>query len=251
MSATALPAALLEPHPFSLPKEERLACDRSEVLRYLGHSGQAIDADLMARIEAVIDEVERTARPRGIWMMATVDAQALMDGGEPRIRLTGTSIELEGRDIYRHLKDARWCAVLACTLGLEHERQLRARSIGNPLEATVFDAASSAAIEAAVERMEHHIRKLAKFSGLSCNWRFSCGYGDCPLAAQGGILAALDTGRRLGLTLTPSGLMLPSKSVTAMIGVFEGAPRSADAPARCDLCRQKAACSFRARGFTC
>ena len=250
-SAPTMPQQLSTPVPFALKPGDTLKIDRGEALRYLGYSGQDVDPALQARIERVMDEVERSAAPRGIRAVFPIDAEGLDQNGEPCIRLIGTTVELLGRDIYRHLKDARWCALLACTLGMDNERRLRMLGTQQPLEGAVFDAASSAAIETAVEQMDRLVRRDAQAAGLSCNWRFSCGYGDCPLEAQGAILAALDATRRCGLTVTPTDLLLPSKSVTAMIGIFEGEAHAADAPARCGICRMRSSCSLHSRGITC
>ena len=51
--------------------------------------------------------------------------------------------------------------------------------------------------------------------------RFSPGYGDFPLSQQAELCAVLNVNRLLGITLTPGGLMVPQKSVTALIGVSE------------------------------
>ncbi len=249
--AHELPRSLGDPCLFSLDPGEHLHLDRGEALRYLGYTGQDIAPELMERIDLAIDEMENGARPRGVRAVFPIDASSLDGAGAPCIRLTGTTVVLRGRDIYRHLKDARWCALLACTLGMDNERRLRTLASQHPLEGAVFDAASSAAIEAAVERMDRAVRRAARDAGLSCNWRFSCGYGDCPLDVQPSILAAVDATRRCGISTTATDLLLPSKSVTAMIGIFEGAPHAADAPARCSICRMRTTCSLRSRGVTC
>ncbi len=49
--------------------------------------------------------------------------------------------------------------------------------------------------------------------------RFSPGYGDLPLALQTEIFAALDCPRKIGVTLSDSLLMTPTKSVTALVGL--------------------------------
>lgn len=247
----AAPEHLASP---TLYRPDASACphiDRGEVLRYLGYTGQDIDGELAARIERIECNLEHDIAPRGIWRAFPVDARGTDASGNPCIRLVGTTVELQGRDIFRHLKDATSCVLLACTLGMESERRLRALGGQNPLDATVLDAAASAYIEAAVDQMDALIGQAARESGLSRNRRFSCGYGDCPIEAQDAIAAALDATRRIGLTVTPTHLLLPSKSVTAMIGLFEGAAPAADARPSCANCRVAGACAFRERGTTC
>ncbi len=49
--------------------------------------------------------------------------------------------------------------------------------------------------------------------------RFSPGYGDMPLAQSGQICEVLNTGRSIGLTVSQSGILMPRKSVTAVLGI--------------------------------
>ena len=69
--------------------------------------------------------------------------------------------------------------------------------------------------------------------GLRTNFRFSPGFGDLPLAVQPAFLAALDAPRRIGLAATAGNLLVPTKSVTAVVGLFEGEPSSASARSTC------------------
>lgn len=233
--------------------KEELRIDRAEMLRYLGHAGQKVDGELSERIEGIAREIEQTVDPHGVIQAFPVDATGVDEAGMPCIRLTGTTIELRGRDIFRHLKDASACAVVACTLGMGTERRLRLLSGQRPLDAALYDAAASAYVEAAVDAMEHIVRREAAAAGRTCTWRFSCGYGDCPLAAQDAIVASLNAGRLIGLTTTPTHLLLPSKSVTALIGIIDGkdaAERSGERPS-CAICRLRGNCAFRAHGTTC
>ena len=252
MSTAAIPASLASPALYAPGPGAHPLVDRAEVLRYLGYNGQQLDDALAQRIEATIARVQRELAPRGVRRVFAVDATGLDAAGKPCIRLAGSAVVLQGRDVYRHLKDASFCVLMACTLGAESERMLRMLSSQHPTEAVVFDAACSAYAEAAVRAMDAQARQAAAACNLRSNWRFSCGYGDCPLSAQGPILAALDATRRIGLTVTQTDLLLPSKSVTALIGLFEGdAVGAADARPTCGICRVRSGCAFRAHGTTC
>jgi len=75
--------------------------------------------------------------------------------------------------------------------------------------------------------VEGEIRQeLASGEGLVS--RFSPGYGDLPLDYQRTLLSVLDTSRKIGVSLTDSLLMVPSKSVSAIVGV-----RPAQGSSRC------------------
>ncbi|OUN89838.1 vitamin B12 dependent-methionine synthase activation domain-containing protein [[Collinsella] massiliensis] len=244
------------PCPWS-PPAAALRVPRAEMLRYLGHTGQKIEDGLAARIEAAAADAERVSAPRGVRAAFAVDASGADAAGNPCIRLTGTTVELTGRDIYRHLKDAEAAVVLAVTLGMESERRLRLLGTLQPLDAALFDAACSALVEEAAEALDRAAKQEAARFGLTGNWRFSCGYGDLPLEAQGSLLDALDARRALGITLTPSNLMIPAKSVTAVFGLFRadalggGSVPAADAVRSCRGCARAGGCAFRSRGTRC
>lgn len=246
-----LPASFATPVLYRPNISARPRVDRAEMLRYLGYGGQAIDAQLERRIELCIEQLELSINPKGIRRTFRVDATATDNEGLPCIQLEGTEITLTGRDIYRHLKDASFCTVIACTLGMDCERRLRTLASQQALDAALLDAACSSYIEAAVEQMDRDVRARAAEAGLNANWRFSPGYGDCPLSAQSSILAALNASRLLGLTVTTTNLLMPTKSVTAFIGLFDGPVHDANTRPTCNICRLRPSCAFRARGETC
>lgn len=250
MASTVAPS-LFDPLVWRPSSDGAPALSRSEMLRYLGYSGQELDQDLQQRIEDAAAAVVADARICGTRRVFPVDASALDEQGEPCIALEGTCVRLRGRDIFRHLKDARYAALICCTLGMQTERRLRAMGAGDALDAALYDAACSAYAEDAVEILDADTREAGLANGLNANWRFSCGYGDCPLDAQPAILAALNAQRLCGITATPTNLLLPSKSITCVIGLFEGPVHDAQTRPTCSICRLRPSCAFRARGTTC
>ena len=230
-TAVEVPADLASPALYRVDAAHHPRVDRAEMLRYLGYGGQQIEPELSQRIELVVERLELDIEPRGVRRVFAVDATGVDEQGEPCIRLVGTNVELRGRDIYRHLKDARFAALMACTLGM--------------------DAACSAYVEAAVEQMDQQVKAAAAAHGLAGNWRFSPGYGDCPLTAQRSIVDALNATRLIGLTVTPTSLLMPTKSVTAVIGLFDGEVHDAQSRPTCNICRMREHCRFRAAHTTC
>ena len=72
---------------------------------------------------------------------------------------------------------------------------------------------------------------------------FSPGYGDWDLSVQGRVLDLLTAHKRIGLTLTAGGMLVPEKSVTAVVGLSD---REEDACGqKCMRCT-KTDCPFRA-----
>ena len=172
-----------------------------EVARYLRMGGNVPDGALAARIGELVDEAVRVLRPARIWR-----------------RLPVTQIPSPGTTLLRHLEDCAE-AYLACgTIGPGLDALQRRVSVTSGADALIVQAVGAALIERYMDDVENEIRaELA--SGEALVTRYSPGYGDFPLEAQREILAILDTPRKIGVSLTDSLLMVPSKSVSAVIGV--------------------------------
>ena len=224
------------------------AVDRSEVLRYLGYSGQELTPELDARIDEVVGRCLRVARPRGVTRVFEV-AERYERDGTPVLRLVGTTLELAGSSIAEHLDGAVAVGVLAVTAGLTVDAELRRLSLTDRVAEVILDAAGSALVECAADAAEESITVQAGARGLYAGSRFSPGYGDLPLDTQPVLLSTLDAGRLLGITLSSSILMSPTKSVTAVVGLFE--EPHAKGYARCDECRGRMSCRLRESGRYC
>ena len=86
-------------------------------------------------------------------------------------------------------------------------------------KAVVLQAAAAAMLEDYCDQMNEELEKKYEEKGLYLRPRFSPGYGDFSLECQPALLGCLEAGKRIGITLTDSLLMAPSKSVTAVIGI--------------------------------
>lgn len=247
-----------------------LYLDRDEALRYLGYAGQPMDPDLLSRFEEIADECERDLRPSWVYVVFDHDegsACPCVDGpeagqvaegdrvrptaGEPSVGLVGTSLVLPGADIADHVRGACKVALMACTLGIASERALRIHAAVSPTDALLYDAAASALVEAAANEAENAIVAQATAEGLHAGSRFSPGYGDFPLSVQPAFLAAVDAARRIGLTATESFMLVPSKSVTAVVGLFERPRLTKSSNAECGSCRLRDHCHLVKKGGTC
>ena len=226
--------------------------DRAEALRYLGYAGQEIDPALRVRFEQLVCACEREMRPACVHATFIIDeARSSWEGDDAHVALVGCSFVLDGRDIAAHLRGACKAALMACTLGAASERELRKHAALGPTDGLLYDAAASALVEAAADRAEAAIVEEAASQGLRTNCRYSPGYGDFPLTVQPAFLAALDAPRRLGLVATEDHLLVPTKSITAVVGLFDSVSAGAAARSGCSSCRLRLDCHFRKKGITC
>ncbi len=124
--------------------------------------------------------------------------------------------EITSKDLIKNLGQCKRAAVFAVTLGSDVDRLLIKLGKLMPSEQFVTDAIASALAESACDEAEKLI-----FDGLSHAPRFSPGYGDLPLETQKPLLSFLDAEKTVGITLSPSLLMTPTKSITAIAGILE------------------------------
>lgn len=214
--------------------------DLSEPLRYLGVRGEP-DPALLAELSSVADKLTRSVTPRYIWRVFPLPFR------EEEPALEGAGLTLPGGMAARMLGECSQAVLLACTLGAGFEALLRAEQARSMARAAMLDACGSAWVEAGCDAAEEEIS--ARFPDLYRTDRFSPGYGDLPLTIQKDVCALLDAPRRLGVQVTDSFLMNPSKSVTAVIGLSDR-PQ----PARirgCGFCSMRECCQYRKGGKTC
>ena len=170
----------------------------------------------------------------------------------PKVALEGCDLILEGNSIAEHLRGACKVALMACTLGAVSEREMRKHEAISVADGVMFGACCSALVEAAANITEDFVVRFAQDMGMSTNWRFSPGYGDLPLNVQPVFLKALDASRRLGISVTSTNMLVPVKSVTAVLGLFEKTADGGEARVdACAICRLRDGCELRKRGVTC
>lgn len=214
--------------------------DIDEALRYLG-VGEHPPESLRRQAETIAAELAGAVQPR--WVYAVLDLER--EGDAPR--LPALNLTLAGQSARMMLEDCGQAALLACTIGAEFDRCLRAMQRRDMARAVLLDACGSALVERGCDAAEREL--AARLPGVYLTDRFSPGYGDLPLDIQPDICAALDTPRRLGLHVTERLLLNPMKSVTAVIGLSDRPQRARIRG--CAFCAMRENCQLRKRGERC
>ena len=210
-----------------------------EALRYMG-AAQA-DGETRQMAEKTAAMLEARMHPRFIWRPFRITRD------ETGIRLDEAGIRLPGTLAERMLAECETAVLLACTLGSVFDRLLQEWEARDMARAAVMDVCGSAWTETACDEAEKEIR--SRFPEHFLTDRFSPGYGDLPLSLQADFLRATDAGRKLGITVNESFLLLPCKSVTAVIGL---ADRPQGAKIRgCAYCSLRKNCDYRRGGKFC
>ena len=112
------------------------------------------------------------------------------------------------------LKGSREAIIMAVSAGIDVDRLISRAHIQSEADAFIFDAIASAGIES----FANYITKQINEKYVITN-RFSPGYADLPLEFQEELLSRLNASKTVGISLTQDLLMIPTKSITAIMGI--------------------------------
>ena len=184
--------------------------DISEVKRYMRAGGDSHDTlDIAVREE--IEKISCVATPKACFVRLPID---FCDDG---VKIG--SLRMQSESLKKRLDGCELAYIFAATVGSEVDRVIRASSIKSGLLGFAADASGSAAVEQACDTLCRMFLENEREAGLVTVPRFSCGYGDLSIEYQGEILDMLDAKKNIGVTLTLGGMMTPTKTVTAIVGV--------------------------------
>lgn len=209
--------------------------NQKEILRYLGYGKKEADEAVQELLEECWKELCQAAVFRFVSRSYPLRLE-----GQSHIDLT--CFQTESRDLMKNLRGCDEVILFAATLGSQVDLLIHRYNRLQVSKAVVLQAAAAAMLEDHCDRQNEIFRQEQAARGRYLRPRFSPGYGDFSLECQRELTAALEAGKRIGITLTDSLLMAPSKSVTAVIGVS-----SQDASCLlkgCEVCK-KTDCEYR------
>ena len=213
------------------------ALNMNEILKYLGFRGQELTEDIAKQLRRCTDEVLQAATPRLTYRQVPLEDGAVLGG------------TFAGKDIPTMLAPCEEVVLFGATLGPGVERLMMRYEVTNAADAVIMDACASTAIENICNNFESDMRAEIEAGGRYLTDRFSPGYGDLPISEQPKFFALLDMTRRVGVSLTPTTIMVPRKSVTAIMGIAR-TPQP-HRPPDCEHCLMFRNCPFRKAGRRC
>ena len=105
---------------------------------------------------------------------------------------------------------------LCGTIGAEFDAWQRRLSVTSAADALLSQQIGLNAVEKVMDELEKRLRLEVEVEGRKLRPRRSPGYGDLPLELSRRILDELDATKKIGVSITDSNLLVPSKSVTAI-----------------------------------
>ena len=206
-----------------------------EAVRYLGFGKNAVDDRTLALIRESFEDLDREAGKKSVHRVFDMEQTA-----EDRIVIG--PMDIKSRSLGRNLKGCEKVVLFGATLGTgvgpaDHQDFPDQYGEGS-CAAGVCRGASGRILR----RLSGEDRGRDGKEGMYLRPRFSPGYGDFNISHQETLMRMLDCAKTIGLTMTDSFMMTPTKSVTALIGA--GKLRMNCPVSGCETCGKKD-CSFR------
>lgn len=182
-----------------------------EAIRYLGYGRHAIDEQTLALVKSSMEELEARVRERFIYRIFELSSE----GDTLKIG----NWEIKSRSLSKNMKGCDRVAVFAATLGIDADQMIRRASLSEMAKAVVLQACAAAVLEEYCDQCQDQIAEEMKKEERYLRPRFSPGYGDFDIIHQEMLLQTLQADKTIGLTMTKSSMLTPTKSVTALIGI--------------------------------
>lgn len=239
----------------------------SEAIRYLGCGSNLPDGRVMQLINECSDEIMKTARPQMVYKVFDIEASSeaqpegtgssdsvsdetagpKYEAADKCVILSGTNLVLTGNSITEHLSGCEKAVLFAATVSAEIDRLIRITQLEDMAKALIMDSLASVAVEQVCDKTELIIK--TQFPEYYQTFRFGVGYGDLPITLQKDFVNVLNAPKVIGLNVSASYMLTPTKSVTAVIGLS----KQPISPKRkgCQTCSMYEKCNFRQKGGHC
>ena len=212
-----------------------------DALRYIGMPSHQTSSPMSQQIEDTYKELEQLNASKYIYNHFPITIN------EEVVSFEYTKLQVKSKDLAKLLANCNRCYVLAATMGQEADKQISRRQKTDMLEAVILDACASVLVDKICDDIEMEItEEISKNEFLTM--RFSPGYGDVPLDVQQSILDILNATKQIGMSLTKTNMLLPTKSVTAFIGISH---QKEERQKSCEVCSLVHSCIYRKRGDQC
>ena len=190
---------------------DKIALNEREAFRYM--SCKAPDEQMKRLFEECLSECAGALSYKACWR----EFPLLFCGDEINLGFART----ESKALFTNLKGCEKIVLFAATVGHEMDRLIKKQSLLSPAKSVCLQAIGSERVESLCDTLNAELKEQYKKQGFLLKPRFSPGYGDLSLSLQREIMPALDCAKLLGISLGENLMMSPSKSVTAIIGVYK------------------------------
>jgi cobalamin-dependent methionine synthase I len=203
---------------------------RDDILERIEHSPDRGPSDIVLNsIDNCLRQYQSLISARGVYVIREIE------GNDGRNLTLSDGIRFNAWNLTYAFRGCPNAAVFVVTIGDAIEQEAsRLMKQRHAIEGYILDAIGSCAAESAADSLQAELAKIAQGRNQAITLRYSPGYCGWNIVEQKIIFQAIDA-FRIGVSLTDSCLMLPRKSVSAIIAMGEPAV-VAQAPCPCEQC---------------
>lgn len=187
----------------------KIGTDKKMACRFMGCGKEPLSEALSELYEECLETYMNTAQLKAVVRETSV----AFEGEDKTVFSFGT---VKSESLRKNLEGCNRAFVFAATAGAEIDRTMKRLALISEAESMVYSCIASSGVECWCDYINGELAKKHKLKP-----RFSPGYGGISLEVQKDIFDFLDVQRKIGVSLTGSFMMVPVKSVTAIIGIME------------------------------
>lgn len=184
--------------------------NKQEILRYMRTNSKTENKQILSLVDEAMEIVQKNVEPKSLYRIfdCVVTDKELIIG----------DVHFSSKKLAENLKGCKRVVVFGATLGTNCDRIINASVKTDTAMAIALQATSASKIEEVCDSLEEEIKNTY---GVTLRQRYSPGYYDLDIAEQKKFFSLIELTKRIGLTLTDTYEMVPTKSVTAFIGIEE------------------------------
>lgn len=213
----------------------KLNLDICEIKRYLEYDCSTLDDMTKQILDECLSEIDDLVLPKFTYQIFDVSYTKDM------VKLNEHPLELSSIELVKHLQGSPRIILLVATLGLQLDQVIKRLELTNLSKSFILNAVANEYIEV---YLDNEINKLKDEYPYQTS-RYSIGYGDLELCNQKGLIDLLQANKTIGVQILETHLLVPSKSVSAIIGITN--EQCVSKLSKCPLCYENGRCSMKCK----
>lgn len=212
-------------------KFNELKITRELIASVMGYQGGVAPDPFPEMIDEVLAEAPQHCDIKGGY---TIRENIHVDKTTRTLRIEDVSFQVM-RIITNQLKKSEHAALFVCTAGAgigEWSKKLMKE--GDLMMGYVVDVVGSETVDGAMDIIQKRLEENMMNNGLHITERYSPGYCDWQVSEQQKLFSFFPD-QFCGISLSPSSLMYPIKSISGVIGIGKDVKRNGYACNMCDL----------------
>ena len=183
--------------------------DRSEAFRYARADGKS------ANMEELLNKAEKELLPN---VKSLVTYRIVPYSSNEEKCIIGEDC-ISSKSLKTAFSDAEYAVIMIATVGISADRLIAKHERLSLSQAFMISALANERVECLCDTFCDKLSQELSKEGYELTRRFSPGYGDLALELHKSIFSLLKPEKTIGVFLTESLMMTPTKSVSALIGI--------------------------------